>query len=107
MVSLDEISIVTPVKYKIDLKVFYKEDAANKTTRELPSAFGNPFANAKSIKCWDNDNHFAGIKSCGKKGGHVAQLMEQSFEWSKWERSNDRNWINCCIEILKYVLISI
>lgn len=75
MVSLDEIFIVTSVKYKIDSKVFYKEDAAKKTTKELPSAFGNPFANAKSIKCRDDDNPFAGIKSRGKKGGHVTHNM--------------------------------
>jgi antiviral helicase SKI2 len=71
-VLMDEIFLVSAVKYKIDSKVFYKEDASKKT-REMP-AFGNPFAGAKMMKGrHGDDNPFAGMKARGKMGENSSQ----------------------------------
>ncbi len=73
--TLDEIFLVSALKYKIDSKVFYREDAS-KNTRELP-AFGNPFAGTKTMKDRhvgiNDDNPFAGMKARGKKGETLSQ----------------------------------
>lgn len=73
-IRVDEIFLASSVKYKIDAKVFYREDDAKTTARDLPAAFANPFANAKSMKGRDdNDNPFAGMKARGKKGESATQ----------------------------------
>ena len=73
-IQVDEIFLTSSVKYKIDAKVFYREDVAKTTAREFPAAFANPFANAKSMKGRDdNDNPFAGMKARGKKGESASQ----------------------------------
>jgi len=93
-VRMDEIFLVSAAKYKIDSKVFYKEDAL-KNSREL-STFGNPFAGAKTMKDrhvgMNDDNPFAGMKARGKKGenssqskgvglSHEAQLVDDAMSY--------------------------
>jgi antiviral helicase SKI2 len=74
-VRMAEIFLVSAVKYKIDSKVFYKEDAS-KNAREF-SAFGNPFAGTKTMKdrhvVRNDDNPFAGMKARGKMGKNSSQ----------------------------------
>jgi hypothetical protein len=74
-IRLDEIFLVSAVKYKIDSKVFYKDDTS-KNTRELP-AFENPFVGTKTMKDRhvgiNDDNPFAGMKARGKKGETLSQ----------------------------------
>jgi antiviral helicase SKI2 len=73
-IRVDEIFLISSVKYKIDATVFYREDATKTSARELPAAFANPFANAKSMKARDDgDNPFAGMKARGKKGENATQ----------------------------------
>ncbi len=74
-IRIDEIFFVSAVKYKIDSKVFYKEDTSKKI-REMPD-FENPFAGTRAMKDRhvgiNDDNPFAGMKARGKKGETISQ----------------------------------
>ncbi len=93
-VKLDEIFLVSSVKYKIDSKVFYKGDSSNNT--QWAPQLGNPFSGAKSVLDRHGDiqdaNPFAGMKARGKKGdissqdkatglSHDAQMVEDAMSY--------------------------
>ena len=75
-VNLDEILLVSSIKYKIDSKVFIKEDASKSTGREVIS-MDNPFVGAKSMKDRSSDlrddNPFAGMKARVRKDDPISR----------------------------------